>query len=419
MASLADAPDLVGFFSYSREDDEDSGGKLSKLRERIQAELRGQLGRTKKDFRLWQDKTAIAHGELWEDRIKSAVAESVFFIPIITPTAVKSYHCKFEFDSFLAREKKLDRNNLVFPIVYIPVPALTDDRWHQDSLLAIIGSRQYEQWQNLRHLDPSSAEVALRVEKLCENICKALQQPWLSPQERQETEARQRAEEERRREEAETKRRLDEAEAEKRRQDKERRELEKEAAWAARKEKLHRWRGPAAVAALLALLMVGGILLYRTTTPVGPTSAVVQPNAPGAEKAKAAAEAEAKRKAEEAALRDTAHDELVIASPSPLQGARVSNLSPALVDRLRLDPSSQGVVIVDTANGSRAQDHGFQPGDLVLSVNNAKIATTRDLERVTGQQSRRWSITIMRGSQQMSVKHEHYCTKDSLEFDCE
>jgi hypothetical protein len=72
MSSLADAPDLVGFFSYSREDDEDSGGKLSKLRERIQAELRGQLGRTKRDFRLWQDKTAIAHGELWEDRIKSA-----------------------------------------------------------------------------------------------------------------------------------------------------------------------------------------------------------------------------------------------------------------------------------------------------------------------------------------------------------
>src|SRR5215472_9625163 len=80
MSSLADAPDLVGFFSYSREDDEDSSGRLSKLRERIQAELRGQLGRTKADFRLWQDKFAIAHGELWEDRIKSAVAEPVFFV---------------------------------------------------------------------------------------------------------------------------------------------------------------------------------------------------------------------------------------------------------------------------------------------------------------------------------------------------
>lgn len=94
--------------------------------------------------------------------------------------------------------KELGRNNLVFPILYIPVPALTDDRWHQDP---IIGSRQYEQWQNLRHLDPSSTEVALRVEKLCENISKALQQPWLSAQERREAEARQQAEEERRRRE--------------------------------------------------------------------------------------------------------------------------------------------------------------------------------------------------------------------------
>jgi hypothetical protein len=318
MSSLADAPDLVGFFSYPREDDEDSGGKLSKLRERIQAELRGQLGRTKADFRLWQDKTAIAHGKLWEDEIKSAIAESVFFIPIITPTAVRSHHCKFEFDSFLAREKELGRSDLVFPILYIPVPALTGDRWRQDPLLSIIGSRQYEQWQNLRQLDPSSTEVALRVEKFCANICGALQQPWLSPQERREAEARQRAEEERRRqeklqeeareraeeerrrEEAQTKRRLDEAEAEKRRQDKERRKLEKEAAWAAKKERLHRWRGAAAGAAVLALLLVGGIWLYRTTTPAGVTSAVVQPDAPGADKAKAAAEAEAKRKAEEA-----------------------------------------------------------------------------------------------------------------------
>jgi Do/DeqQ family serine protease len=101
---------------------------------------------------------------------------------------------------------------------------------------------------------------------------------------------------------------------------------------------------------------------------------------------------------------DTPHDELVIASPSPFQGAKVSNLSPALADSLRLDPSAQGVVIVDIANGSPAQNLGFQRGDLVLSVNSAKIAKTRDLERVAGQQSRRWSITIMRGGQQLSVE---------------
>jgi Do/DeqQ family serine protease len=101
---------------------------------------------------------------------------------------------------------------------------------------------------------------------------------------------------------------------------------------------------------------------------------------------------------------DTSHEELVIASPSPFQGARVSNLSPALAENLRLDPSTQGVVIVDITAGSPAQSLGFQRGDLVLSVNNAKIAKTRDLERVAGQQSRRWTITIVRGGQQVSVE---------------
>jgi hypothetical protein len=182
-----------------------------------------------------------------------------------------------------------------------------DDGWREDPLLAIIGSRQYEQWQNLRHLDPSSTEVALRVEKLCENISKALRQPWLSPLERQEAEARrvaederrrqeqlqeevrQRTEEQRRRQEAETTRRLAEAETEKRRQDKERRKLEKEAAWAATKEQwLRRSRGTAAAfAAAVVLLLVGGIWLYRTTIPAGVTSAVVQPEKQTAENAKA------------------------------------------------------------------------------------------------------------------------------------
>src|SRR5256884_4735526 len=101
---------------------------------------------------------------------------------------------------------------------------------------------------------------------------------------------------------------------------------------------------------------------------------------------------------------DTPHEELVIEAPSPFQGAKVSNLSPALADSLRLDPSSEGVVIIDIVNGSPAHSLGFQRGDLVLSVNNAKIERTRDLERVAGQQTRRWSITIVRAGQQLSVE---------------
>src|SRR5262245_61586702 len=229
MPSLADAPDLVGFFSYSREDDDDSDGALSKLRERIQAGLRGHLGRTRKDFRLWQDKTAIVHGEVWEDRIKTAIAESVFFIPIITPTAVRSPHCKFEFEAFLAREKELGRNDLVFPILYIPVRALDDDGWRQDSVLEIVHSRQYLDWGPLRHLSSDSPEFKRAVEQFSANISRTLQRPWLSPQERQEAEARRIAEDERRRQE-----KLQQAEA--RQREEERRRLEEEDRRAAKEE---------------------------------------------------------------------------------------------------------------------------------------------------------------------------------------
>src|SRR5262249_35085787 len=126
MSSLADIPELVGFFSYSREDDADSRGALSALRGRIQGELRGQLGRSAKTFRLWQDKEAIPSGTLWETEIKNAIAQSAFFIPIITPTAVASPYCKVELGSFLSREAALGRDDLVFPILYIDVPALQD-----------------------------------------------------------------------------------------------------------------------------------------------------------------------------------------------------------------------------------------------------------------------------------------------------
>ena len=175
MASLADLPELVGFFSYSREDDDDSHGALSALRSRIQGELRGQIGRTAKTFHLWQDKEAIPSGTLWERAIKNAVAQLVFFIPIITPTVVASPYCRFELESFLARETELGRDDLVFPILYIAVPALEDTaRRQNDPVLSLIARRQYVDWLRLRHRDVHSTDVSEAVERFCTHIRDAL-----------------------------------------------------------------------------------------------------------------------------------------------------------------------------------------------------------------------------------------------------
>ena len=100
---------------------------------------------------------------------------------------------------------------------------------------------------------------------------------------------------------------------------------------------------------------------------------------------------------------ETPRDEVVIRARSPFAGVKAANLSPALADELRLESSAEGVVIVDVADGSLAQNFGFQRGDRVLSVNNERIQRTRDLERAAGQQNRMWRITIERGGKQVSV----------------
>jgi TIR domain len=202
MSSLAELPELVGFFSYSRRDDERAGGSLSALRKRIHDELGLQLGR---DVRVWQDSAAIPHGTLWEDEIARAIAESVFFIPIVTPSAVGSDHCAFEFKAFLARESALHRGDLVFPILYVRVPALTSaDKRAQNELLEIIRARQYSDWTTLRQEDLSSPIVRKQVEAFCRDIVEALRKRWESPDERrrkEEAQGRRRAEEELQRQE--------------------------------------------------------------------------------------------------------------------------------------------------------------------------------------------------------------------------
>jgi hypothetical protein len=207
MSSLADLSDLVGFFSYSREDDHGSRGALSALRDAIQNELSAQLGRSHTDFRVWQDKAAIPLGTLWENQIRDAINQSAFFVPIVTPRAMRSQHCTFEFESFLAREAELGRDDLVFPILYIPVPALEDEKlWRLDPVLKIVGTRQYLDWRDLRHLEHNAPEVRQKVERFCRNISTALRKPWVSLEERRreaETQAQQRVEEEQRREAAE------------------------------------------------------------------------------------------------------------------------------------------------------------------------------------------------------------------------
>lgn len=100
---------------------------------------------------------------------------------------------------------------------------------------------------------------------------------------------------------------------------------------------------------------------------------------------------------------DTNRNEIVIRARSPFQGAKVSNISPAVADELRLDSNVEGVVIVDLGDDAPAQSVGFRKGDVILTVNNQKIAKTSDLDRIAREPVRFWRITVLRDGQQISV----------------
>jgi formylglycine-generating enzyme required for sulfatase activity len=222
MSSLADLPDLVGFFSYSNSDDAHSDGALSLLRQGIRKELRLQLG---SDLRLWQDVDAIPLGAQWDGEIRKAIAESAFFIPIVSPAMLNSDYCGMEFDAFLDREAALGRGDLVFPILYIPVSGLTKtDQPGREGVLKIVQARQYADWTGIRQKAVTSEEVKTAVERFCRGVVEALHRNWESPDER-----RRREEIETQRLKEEEVRRLAEAEALRLAEEQRRRSAEAEA----------------------------------------------------------------------------------------------------------------------------------------------------------------------------------------------
>src|SRR3954454_5048560 len=101
---------------------------------------------------------------------------------------------------------------------------------------------------------------------------------------------------------------------------------------------------------------------------------------------------------------ETPRDEIVIRTRSPFMCMTVASISPALADEMRISESLEGVVVIDVADGSLAQNLGFQKGDVIAAVNNEKIARTRDLDRVAKDSNRRWAITLVRGGQTIPVQ---------------
>lgn len=155
------------FWSYAHDDDTRSFGRVSKLAEAITNEFALTTGN---ELNLFLDRKSIRWGDAWRSRIDDAVGEAPFFVPIITPSYLKSVECRKELIAFSGNAKSRGLDRLLLPILYLDVPDLDEDS--PDEVLALIARTQYLDWRHLRHKKFDSEEHLEAVHEVAEELAR-------------------------------------------------------------------------------------------------------------------------------------------------------------------------------------------------------------------------------------------------------
>jgi F-box protein 11 len=169
----------AAFMSYVRFDDAHDDGQLSQFRERLAAEVRAQTG---EKFAIFQDRNDIAWGQNWQQRIDEALDAVTLLLVIITPSLFRSPPCRAEFEKFLGRERALGRADLILPVYYIGAREIDDPELREaDQMAAVLASRQFADWRELRFEPVTSPLVRKTLAQLAARMRDAFWQPPAAP----------------------------------------------------------------------------------------------------------------------------------------------------------------------------------------------------------------------------------------------
>jgi hypothetical protein len=161
----------VGFWSYARQDDDYSGGQLSELRALVGKAINLRRG---EEVRLFQDTEAIAIGADWEATIESAIAQTTFFIPLITPRFLKSTHCRDEFKLFRRRMSAMGRDDLIFPVHYVDVERIDPAETVFGDELLVLRRQQWIDFRPFQYEDVKSGKVRRWADTLAASVLSAM-----------------------------------------------------------------------------------------------------------------------------------------------------------------------------------------------------------------------------------------------------
>jgi serine protease Do len=97
-------------------------------------------------------------------------------------------------------------------------------------------------------------------------------------------------------------------------------------------------------------------------------------------------------------------NEQLVEGRTPLTGAKIANLSPAVAEELDLDNEGPGVVVTEIARGTVAARVGLRPGDVVKTVNGTEIVSVEQLSALLAANTGGWQLQIARGGRVLSLQ---------------
>lgn len=98
---------------------------------------------------------------------------------MLTPRYFRSPECRRELQFFARQSTRLGVKELVLPLLYVDVPSIHDDA-ASDDLIKLVRSFQWQDWRELRFMEPTSAEYRRAVSKLAERLVQANEKSELS-----------------------------------------------------------------------------------------------------------------------------------------------------------------------------------------------------------------------------------------------
>ncbi|MET9486710.1 TIR domain-containing protein [Nocardia sp. NPDC006630] len=162
---------LSAFWSYTRDDDECSDRHVTKLSKQISRAFKLINGNP---LQVFIDRDSIEWGEEWKTRIDNSIHGATLFIPIITPSYLRSSACRYEFLTFWSKSRPSNLTQLVLPIVYADTDMNVDS---DDEIVSIISSLQCEFWHETRLEDESSSvykravhDLAVRIKQISDSM---------------------------------------------------------------------------------------------------------------------------------------------------------------------------------------------------------------------------------------------------------